>query len=47
MLTFNYIALAISIAGSIIIIWGVARTSFIFLKMEWNKLLNKQITCND
>ena len=45
--TFNYIAITISIAGSIIIIWGVARTSFLFLKMEWNKLFNKQIICND
>ena len=45
--TFNYIAITISIAGSTIIIWGVARTSFLFLKMEWNKLFNKQIICND
>jgi uncharacterized membrane protein len=45
--TFNYIAIVISIAGSIIIIWGVIRTSFLFLKTEWNKLLNKQIPCND
>ena len=44
---FNYIAISISIAGSIIIIWGVVRTSFLFLKLEWSKLFYKQITGND
>lgn len=44
MTPFNYISLAISIAGSIIIIWGVALTTFFFIKMERNKLLNKNIT---
>lgn len=36
----NYIALGISIAGSIIIIWGVFVTIAIFLKSEKNKLFN-------
>ena len=43
MTPFNYISLAISIAGSIIIIWGVVLTTFFFIKMERNKLLNKNI----
>lgn len=47
MITFNYIAIAISIAGSIIIIWGVLRTSVLFLKAEWDKLMDNQITGND
>lgn len=47
MITFNFIANAISIAGSAIIIWGVIRTLFLFLSMECNKLLNKQISHND
>ncbi len=36
----NYIAIGISIAGSIIIIWGVLITIFRFLKNEKNKLVN-------
>ena len=36
----NYIALAISIAGSIIIIWGVLVTIFYFFKNEKNKFSN-------
>ena len=36
----NYIAIGISIAGSIIIIWGVLITIFNFLKNEKNKLFN-------
>ncbi|HKR07444.1 MAG TPA: DUF1622 domain-containing protein [Bacteroidia bacterium] len=39
---FNYIAIAISVAGSIIIIWGVGLTTVLFLKLEWNKLTSKQ-----
>ena len=44
MTPFHYISLVISIAGSIIIIWGVLLTTFFFIKMERNKLLNKNIT---
>ena len=44
MTQFNYISLAISIAGSFIIIWGVIITTFSFIKMERNKFLNKNIT---
>ena len=37
----NTIAILIGITGSIIIIWGVLVTSFLFLKTEVKKLLNK------
>lgn len=37
---FNYIALAISIAGSIIIMWGVVITGFNFLRNEKNIIVN-------
>ena len=45
--TFNDIAITISVAGSIIIIWGVVLTACRFIKMEWNKLLNKQFPKDD
>lgn len=38
----NYIAIGISIAGSIIIIWGVLVTIFSFLKNEKNTLFNSK-----
>ena len=38
--TLNFTATGISIAGSIIIIWGVLKTIFNFLKNEKNKLYN-------
>lgn len=47
MSTFNYIAIAISITGSVIIIWGAAKTAFLFLKAERNKLMNKGIIDKD
>lgn len=47
MAAFNSIAIVISLVGSFIIIWGVIRTTFCFLTMEWHKLFNKQIVSND
>ncbi len=37
----NTIAIIIGITGSVIIIWGVLVTSFLFLKTELKKLINK------
>ncbi|MBU1821838.1 MAG: DUF1622 domain-containing protein [Bacteroidetes bacterium] len=37
----NLIAIIIGIAGSVIIIWGVLVTSFLFLKREFKKLVNR------
>ncbi|OSZ77136.1 hypothetical protein CAP36_12025 [Chitinophagaceae bacterium IBVUCB2] len=42
----NYIAQAISIAGSVIIIWGVLITVFNFLKNEKDKLANIKLPNN-
>lgn len=47
MSAFNYIALTISIAGSIIIIWGALRTAILFAISEWGKLLNKPLIRKD
>lgn len=43
----NFIALGISIAGSIIIIWGVLLTMFRFLINEKNKLVNVKLQKNN
>ncbi|MBK6861638.1 MAG: DUF1622 domain-containing protein [Saprospiraceae bacterium] len=40
---FNYIALGVGIAGSIIIIWGVLITLFNFFINEKNNLINKKL----
>lgn len=37
---FNYIAIGISVSGSIIIIWGVLITIFYFLRNEKDKIVN-------
>jgi len=37
----NTIAIIIAITGSVIVIWGVLVTSFLFLKIELKKLVNK------
>ena len=47
MSAFNYIAIAISISGSFIIIWGVVRTAVLFSRAEWNKLRNKSVLQQD
>lgn len=39
--TFNYISISISIAGSIIIIWGVLRTAVDFMITEFQVLFRK------
>lgn len=41
---FNYIAIGISIAGSIIIIWGVLITVFNFLVNEKSKIAGAKST---
>ncbi len=40
---FNYIALGVGVAGSIIIIWGVLITMFNFLRNEKDNLVNKKL----
>ncbi len=42
----NYIAIGISIAGSIIIIWGVLTTIFLFCKTEKDRLINIKLQNN-
>ena len=44
--TLNYIAVGISIAGSIIIIWGVLTTIFNFLRNEKDKIRNTKLKNN-
>lgn len=39
--TFNYISIAISIAGSVIIMWGVLRTAIDFIIIEFRVLRKK------
>lgn len=41
---FNYVAIAISITGSIIVIYGTTLTALLFFNAEWKKLLKKQET---
>ena len=47
MRTLNTIAIIIAIAGSIIIIWGVLVTSFLFLKTEVKKWTNRSDMSNE
>ncbi|AZA87656.1 DUF1622 domain-containing protein [Chryseobacterium shandongense] len=42
----NYIAIGISIAGSMIIIWGVLTTVFHFWKTEKERIMKKKLISN-